>query len=202
MTQWINFENSFNLITREVARVSLCYAAISYFGVTFSPVILRALNFNLFCLLIKHTICEPKIWYCRIAQCHSGILPGDLSEGIFKIDSLGHKRINKHFLKSSRRAYWTWSITIIMHFLDPFPILLPNVVFNQCWQQLCCLCNRQFQFQSGCARRLRLLLQSLVSGTYRILSFILIKMIKVRKFLDKCFHLFYSVSFIFVNQIL
>ena len=81
------------------------------FWVTFSPVILRALNFNLFCLLIKHTICEPKIWYCRIAQCHSGILPGDLSEGIFKIDSLGHKRINKHFLKSSRRAYWTWSIT-------------------------------------------------------------------------------------------
>ena len=111
MTQWINFENSFTLITREVARVSLCYAAISYFGVTFSPVILRALNFNLFCLLIKHTICESKIWYCRIAQCHSGILPGDLSEGIFKIDSLGHKRINKHFLKSSRRAYWTWSIT-------------------------------------------------------------------------------------------
>ena len=110
-TQWINFENSFTLIIREVARVALCYAAISYFGVTFSPVILRALNFNLFCLLIKHTICEPKMWYCRIAQCHSGILPGDLSEGIFKIDSLGHKRINKHFLKSSRRAYWTWSIT-------------------------------------------------------------------------------------------
>ena len=111
VTQWINFENSFTLITREVARVSLCYAAISYCGVTFSPVILRALNFNLFCLLIKHTICEPKIWYCRIAQCHSGHLPGDLSEGIFKIHSLGHKRINKQFLKSSRRAYWTRSIT-------------------------------------------------------------------------------------------
>ena len=109
VTQWINFENSFTLITREVARVSLSYAAISYFWVTFSPVILRAFKFNLFCLLIKHTICEPKIWYCRIAQCHSGILPGDLSEGIFKIDSLGHKRINKQFLKSSRRAYWTRS---------------------------------------------------------------------------------------------
>ena len=109
VTQCINFENSFTLITREVARVSLSYAAISYFWVTFSPVILRAFKFNLFCLLIKHTICEPKIWYCRIAQCHSGILPGDLSEGIFKIDSLGHKRINKQFLKSSRRAYWTRS---------------------------------------------------------------------------------------------
>ena len=112
VTQCINFENSFTLITREVARVAWCYAAISYFGVTFSPAILRALNFNLICLLIKYTICEPKIWYCRIAQCHSGHLPGDLSEGIFKIDSLGHKRINKQFLKSSRRAYWTRSITI------------------------------------------------------------------------------------------
>ena len=112
MTQWINFENSFTLITREVARIALCYAAISYFGVTFSPAILRALNFNLICLLIKYTICEPKIFYCRIAQCHSVHLHGHQIEGIFKIDSLGHKRINKHFLKSSIRAYWTWSITM------------------------------------------------------------------------------------------
>ena len=111
MTQWINFENSFTLITREVARIALCYAAISYFGVTFSPAILRALNFNLICLLIKYTICEPKIFYCRIAQCHSVHLHGHQIEGIFKIDSLGHKRINKHFLKSSIRAYWTGSIT-------------------------------------------------------------------------------------------
>ena len=113
VTQWINFENSFTLITREVARMALCYAAISYFGVTFSPAILRALNFNLICLLIKYTICEPKIFYCRIAQCHSVHLHGHQIEGIFKIDSLGHKRINKHFLKSSIRAYWTGSITII-----------------------------------------------------------------------------------------
>ena len=110
MTQWINFENSFTLITREVARVSLCYAAISYFGVTFSPVILRALNFNLICLLIKYTICEPKIFYCRIAQCNSVHLHGHQIEGIFKIDSLGHKRINKHFLKLSFRGFWAWSI--------------------------------------------------------------------------------------------
>ena len=109
MTQWINFENSFTLITREVTRVALCYAAISYFGVTFSPVILRALNFNLSCLLIKHTICDPKIWYGRIAQWYSGILPGDYSEGIFQIDPLGNKKIKNNFLNLYSRAYSLWT---------------------------------------------------------------------------------------------
>ena len=35
MTQWINFENSFNLMTMEVDRMALCYAAIKYFGFTY-----------------------------------------------------------------------------------------------------------------------------------------------------------------------
>ena len=91
------------------SRTVLCGNII--FGVTFSPVILRALNYNLSSLLIKHTICDPKIWYGHIAQCQSGHIPGLQSEGIFKIDSLGHKRINKHFLKLSFRGFWTWSIT-------------------------------------------------------------------------------------------
>ena len=56
-----NFENSFTQMTREEVRMSLWYAAISYFGVTFSPVILRGLNFNLICLIVKHTIGDPKI---------------------------------------------------------------------------------------------------------------------------------------------
>ena len=111
MTQWINFENSFNLITREVARMSLYYAAISYFGVTFSPAILRALNINLICLLIKYTICDLKIWYGRIAKCYSDILPGHLSEGIFKIDPLGNKKIKNNYLNLYSRAYSLWTIT-------------------------------------------------------------------------------------------
>ena len=138
MTQWINFENSFTLITREVTRVALCYAAISYFGVTFSPVILRALNFNLSCLLIKHTICDPKIWYGRIAQCQSGHIPGLQCEGIFKIDSLGHKRMNKHFLKLNSRAYLTWSITNRFLFTETSRKhwILIQFMIKQYWEEL------------------------------------------------------------------
>ena len=73
--------------------------------------ILRALNFKLNLPTLKYTICDLKKWYGRIAQCYSDILPGHHSEGIFKIDPLGNKKIKNNFLKLYSRAYSLWTIT-------------------------------------------------------------------------------------------